>query len=226
MRPAVLPWEARSAFTPTRTLVWSLVGGSAAALVGRVERSAEVFGAPDRSLAFALGVLLPLFAVGALAHLAGGTNLRELGAPAARYGLDRRAALVRGWSAVTLGLVLYGCLLALVALLASRGLSDAKLGADLLATLPVAGAAAVAYGAWLAAGACFGLRGAGVLVALLVDWLAGATALPIALATPRGHVRYLLGLEGAFTHPAWVSFAALLGLSAVALGVVLGRTPR
>lgn len=226
MRPTVLPWEARSAFAPLRSAAWGVVGLSLAAIVGRAERSSQLLAAPDRSLAFALGVLLPLFAVGVVVHLAGGTNLRDLGAPAARYGLDRRAALLRGWSVVTLGLALFAMLLAGTALLASRGLHDGKLLADLLATLPVAGAAALAYGAWFAAGACFGARGAGVLVVLLLDWLAGATALPIALATPRGHVRHLLGLEAAFTHPAGVSFLVLLGLSLAALGVVVLRTPR
>lgn len=221
-----LPWEARRLFPPTRTALWGAVILATAFVVARWERTQQLLGAADRGLSFALGVLLPLAATGAVVHLAGGANLREVGSAAARFGLDRRRRLLGAWLLVTAGLALFAALLGVVTLLGARGTSDAQLGADLLATLPVALLAAPAYAAWLGVGATFGRQGAGLLVVLLVDWLLGATGLPAALATPRGHIRILLGLEGAFSHPAWGSFLALVGMTALATAILTWRTPR
>lgn len=226
MRARLFPWEIRAVFPALRTWPWVVALLAAAALLARARRTEDVRIAADSGLELAFGVLLPLFTTAAVLHLAGGTNLKGLGAAAARHGTNRRARVVTALVAVTAGLAAVALLLTLVTLAAARGLGDPRLLADLAATAPVALAAALAYGPWLGAGACFGSRGAGALVALLVDWLAGATALPIALATPRGHTRYLLGLESAFSFPPWLSFLALLGLGALGILIVALRTPR
>src|SRR5690606_14754852 len=172
------------------------------------------------------GVLVPLAAVAAVLRLCDDASLRQFGSSAARYGTNRRAAVLKSLAMVAVGLVLVACVSAGAALLTARRVGDPRLVADLLATTPVAAATALAYVAWMAAGATFGTRGGGVLVALLVDWLAGATALPVAWGTPRGHTRHLLGLEAAFGFPPWVSFAALLGLSATAAALIALRVAR
>lgn len=221
-----VPWELRRALPLRRTLLWSVLTVGLAAVVGAVERSQEPTGAPDRSLAFALGVLVPLIAVAAVLRLCDHASLERFGSAAARYGTNRRAKVLASLSVVACGLVLVACTSVWAALLTSRTFGDPRLVADLVATTPVAAAAACAYAAWMAAGATFGARGGGVLVALLADWLAGATALPVAWGTPRGHTRHLLGLEAAFGFPPWVSFAALLALTAAGTALVALRVPR
>lgn len=226
MRAALIPWDAHRALSPRRGLVWGTFAVLAAALIAAIERSSEEPGAPDRSLAFVLGVLVPLLGVAAVLRLADEGNLRQLGASAARYGTNRRSGVLRSLLAVALGLTIAACSSAWVALLVSRGPSDPRLLADLLATTPIAAGAAFAYVAWMAVGATFGDRGGGVLIALLADWLAGATSLPVAWGTPRGHVRHLLGLEAAFGFSPWISFAALASLTAVGAALVALRVPR
>lgn len=226
MIKTLVPWEARRALPLRRIVLWSSLTVLLAALVGALEQSREPTGAPDRSLAFALGVLVPLAAVAAVLRLCGDGSLRHFGSSAARYGTNRRAGVLKSLAMMASGLVLVACVSAGAALLASRPFGDPRLVADLVATTPVAAATALAYLAWMAAGATFGMRGGGVLLALLVDWLAGATALPVAWATPRGHARHLLGLEAAFGFPPWVSFAALLSLTAAAAALIALRVAR
>ncbi|NLE87497.1 MAG: hypothetical protein GX607_13995 [Myxococcales bacterium] len=226
MSGRVFPWEVRALFPARRTLSWLAIPLAAAALVGRARSADDAAAAADASVELTFGILLPLLATAAVIHLTGGSNLRDLGASAARYGMNRRARVLTALAAVTVGLVGVALLLTAVSLPAARGLSDPRLVADLLATAPVAVTLGLAYGPWLAAGACFGSRGGGVLAALLIDWLAGATALPIALATPRGHARHLLGLEAAFSFAPWLSFLALLGLAGLGALLVVLRTPR
>ena len=62
--------------------------------------------------------------------------------------------------------------------------------------------------------------------ATTVDWVLGSLPLPIALATPRGHVRHLLGFEIASGLPQWASFPALAGFSLLAAFVLAWRVPR
>jgi hypothetical protein len=50
-----------------------------------------------------------------------------------------------------------------------------------------------AYASWFSLGAGFGRRGGGRLVALLVDWLLGASGGVMALFAPRAHLRSLMG---------------------------------
>ena len=150
MIKTLVPWEARRALPLRRIVLWSSLTVLLAALVGALEQSREPTGAPDRSLAFAVGVLVPLAAVAAVLRLCGDASLRHFGSSAARYGTNRRAGVLKSLAMMASGLVLVACVSAGAALLASRPFGDPRLVADLVATTPVAAATALAYVAWMA----------------------------------------------------------------------------
>jgi hypothetical protein len=142
--------------------------------------------------------------------------LVSFGAPAAR------AAAVAGGVAVLACAALGAGLAAAVALIA-HGVDDPPALADALASAYAGAMGGGAYAAWFTLGASFGRRGGGRPVLLVADWILGSGSGPIALGTPRGHLRNLLG----GTPPGgWSERASAWALVGLALVCVLWAVRR
>lgn len=226
MSELTIPLEMKQLWSSRQTLLTLVLAFGSTCLGASWLESTDAVGAPDRSLSFVLGIVLPLTAFSFVRVAASGTNLRSFAQAAARHGASRRASLLRSLTVLCVSLIGLSALLTAVALVLSHGASDPRLVADGVASVPVASAAALAYVWCLSAGATFGARGAGSLAFLVSDAILGAFPYPAAWATPRGHVRHLLGLEGAASLPQWVSFPALLAFTLVGLAIVCARVPR
>jgi hypothetical protein len=128
--------------------------------------------------------------------------------PLVAFGASRRESTLRRFAPYFWGLPLTMSALTVVVLAWARGIRDPRLGADLLATMPVT---VMAVGAmlfcFLAVGQWFGR--AGLVVLLLTCVTLGQSELTAAIVLPGAHVRHLLGVGAALPFdPAW-SMAAL-----------------
>jgi hypothetical protein len=150
--------------------------------------------AADHVLLEAYGPLvLPLLSYALVGAVLGSRSLSSSTAPLVAFG-------AAPWRAVALALVVAaaacavaGALLAAGVDVLAHGPADSPLARDGVASAYAGGLGGAAYAAWLGLGASFGKRGGGRLVFLVVDWVLGASDGAAALATPRGHVRNLLG---------------------------------
>jgi len=103
----------------------------------------------------------------------------------------QRAAFALVASVMVASAVLAAVLAAVVCAMA-HGVHDSPLVRDLPTSAWIGALAGAAYAAYFSAGAAIG-NGAPRAVLLVVDWVVGASAGSLALATPRGHVQSLLG---------------------------------
>lgn len=225
MKALSIPFDRVDRWKSRQTLVSLAIAFGTTALIALWSKSSDALTAADHALSFALGVVLPLTALSLVRKLSDGDNLRNFAAPEVRYGASRRQCVFASFWPLTGGLVLLAVLLTLVALVLTHGPGGERLRADVVASVPVACASAFAYSTWLAAGATFGARGAGSVWVLVADIVLGSMPLPVAFATPRGHVRHLLGLQ-ASELAQWISFPALFGLALLGLAVLFVRVPR
>lgn len=205
---------ARLARTPRSWLpvaAWTLLGVAVALLA----RSESAPNGADHVLVGAFGAyVVPLLAYAIVGGAIGGGSLRGSVAPTVAFGAPpaRSAAVTVGLAVlVAAGLCAgLGAVLAAVA----HGVDDPPIARDALTSAYAGALGGAAYAAWFAVGASFGRRGGGRAVLLVADWILGSNDGAIALLTPRGHLRNVLG--GA---PPW-------GLSergsAVALLVMVG----
>ena len=183
-----------------------------------IERRSNASSAADDTLTGAVfGVTLPLLAYLLSERLCLGDRLEHSVDTVARYGTNRRAAL--------LGLLLTSaaCMAFASVLLAWVGLIGARpsaLARDLLSGSEIALVSGAAYGLWFGAASRFGKRGAGRKWALILDYLLGTGTSAIAAVCPRAHVRNLLGLEPVL---GWSQASAWLALGVIgAASLVFG----
>ncbi|MBI4952928.1 MAG: hypothetical protein HY908_12915 [Myxococcales bacterium] len=195
-------------------LALGLAGALAAALV---ERATAPMSAPDRSLAFACGFVLPLVAL-AVVSLA--TGAEELGASVwclSRHGLSRRASLLGVGLAVVAATALAALVIVEATLAVAHGGSP---GGDALTSGWIAALGAAAYASLALAGARLLRRGRGRYLVVLLDLLLGGGHV-WGLPWPRAHLASLLGGPAAYG----LSQAdSSLVLGAVALGAGLVAT--
>jgi len=144
--------------------------------------------------------------------------------PLVAFGANRRRSSLLRTAALIWGLPLVMGLLTVVVLIWTRGIADARLVADLLATLPVAVMAGLSLTfVFLAAGQWFGRFG--LLALLLLCVTLGNAEFVAAAVLPGAHVRHLLGVGATLPFdPGW-SMAALWAYSALGLWAWLVRIP-
>ena len=118
-------------------------------------------------------------------------------------------ALAHSAVAITASAVASGLLGALIAAL-GHGPGDPAVGRDILTCSWVGALGGASYGALFSLGSCFGPRGSGRSVLLVLNWLAGGGALGMLL--PHAHVRSLLGGEAAGTLSQRSSALALVAI--------------
>jgi hypothetical protein len=172
------------------------------------------------------GYALPLLTFTVVGGVLGGDGLARSTRPFAAFG-----APPAGVAAVTVGVAVVAS--ALVAALVgaavaalSHGSTDPPLALDALTSAWVAALGAAAYAAFFSFGASFGRRGGGRAVALVVDWVLGASTGAAGLPVPRAHVRSLLGGDAVMALSGRVSALALVAIVVVFGALAAGRARR
>jgi hypothetical protein len=222
---AELPW-ARLTRTPRAWIpigAWSLFALGAALVLHHTSPSAsandaleDVFGA----------VALPLLAYGVVGAALGGDSLARGARSLVAFGASAsRASLAEVLVAAAASALLASVVGVLVAVL-GHGPSDPPLAGDALTTGWIAALGGATYASFFTLGASFGKRGGGRTWFLALDWLFGASHGAVAFATPRAHVRSLLGGVAVASCSNAQSTAMLVVLALVFGSAAIARTRR
>lgn len=204
-------------------LGWVLVG-VAMAVMARSERAPN---GADHVLVGAFGALVvPLLAYAAVAAAVGGQSLIASVAPMVTFGASpwRAASVTVAFAVLTAALpaALLGALVAGVA----HGVDDPPAARDALVSAYAGALGAAAYAGYFALGASFGKRGGGRAVLLVLDWVLGSNRTALALITPRGHLRNLLGGTPPYGLGERSSALALVAIAAACALVAIRRARR
>jgi len=190
-----------------------------------LERRSDASNAPDDALSAVFGIALPILAYLVSERACASQRLTRSVDDVARYGTNRRAALLGVLLASAACTAIAGALLTVVALLGAHGAHSTSFAIDLRASLGIALIAGAVYSLYFAAASLLGKRGGGRKWALVIDFLLGAGSSALAAPWPRGHVRNLLGGEPVsdLSQPsAWLALA-VIGAVCVALSVARTR---
>ena len=193
--------------------------------IGVLERRSDAASAADAALSGTVfGIALPLLAYLVSERVCDAQRLERSVDAVARYGADRRAAL--------LGLLLGSCsctalaaaLLTVAALLGAHAPNEASLAADVRSSVGIALLAGAVYALYFAAAAALGKRGGGRKWALIIDFVLGGGGSLLAAPWPRAHVRNLLGGEPVADLSQASAWLALTVIGLVCAGFGLLRT--
>jgi hypothetical protein len=198
--------------------------GLALVIAEVARRSGAVHGA-DHVLVDTYGALVvPLIAYVVVGAAVAAQSLRGSTTPLVAFGAaPMRAAMATLAVVVVLCAVSCGLVGAAVATVA-HGMSDPPRLRDALTSAYAGALGGGAYAAWFALGASFGRRGGGRSIFLVIDWIAGATTGAGAVATPRAHLRNLLGGVPPMNLPERASAAALLALALLCALLAMRRS--
>lgn len=173
-----------------------LLSAGALFAIGVLERQSDAPSAPDDTLrGAAFGIALPLLAYLVSERATEGKRLTRSVDAVARYGTNRRAALLGVLLASALYTALASALVTLAAVLGAHPPRSASLISDLRASVGIALIAGAVYSLYFGAASLLGKRGTGRKWALIIDFVLGAGSSALAAPWPRGHVRNLLGGE-------------------------------
>jgi len=191
-----------------------------------LERRSDASSAPDDVLSGAVfGIALPILAYLVSERVCAYQRLTRCVDDVARYGTNRRAALLGVLLASAACSALASALLTIVALLGAHASDSSSLASDLRASVGIALIAGAVYALYFAAASLLGKRGGGRKWALVIDFLLGAGSSALAAPWPRGHVRNLLGGEPVIdlSQPsAWLALSVIGGVC-LALSIVRTR---
>jgi hypothetical protein len=132
----------------------------------------------------------------------------------ARYGTNRRAALLGLLLASALCTALASTLITIAGLLGAHAPRSTALVADVRTSVGIALLAGAVYALYFGAASLLGKRGGGRKWALIIDFVLGAGSSALAAPWPRGHVRNLLGgapVVELTQLSAWVALAVIGG---------------
>ena len=191
-----------------------------------LERRGSGSGAADGALEGPVfGLALPILAYLLSERVCDAQRLDRSVDSVARYGADRRAAMLGVLLVSAAYMALGTALLTLTALLGAHSLHDANFGSDLRMSLAIAALSGAVYALWFGAASLVGKRGGGRKWALIADFVLGAGSSALAAPWPRGHARNLLGgapVLDMSQGSAWLALV-VIGVASVALSV--SRTP-
>jgi hypothetical protein len=198
--------------------VWVAAGAwcALALVLAEVTRRSGAAHGADHVLVDTYGALVvPLLAYALVGAAVASQSLRASTAPLVTFG----AAPVRAAAAaiaVTAVLSALSCaILGVAVALIAHGSADPPRVHDALASAYAGALGGGAYASYFALGASFGKKGGGRSLFLVADWILGATTGAGALATPRAHLRSLLGGAPPLDLSERVSAMALVGLAVV-----------
>ena len=191
--------------------------------VGVLERRRDSASAADNTLSgAAFGIALPLLAYLLLERACAGEQLGRSVDGVARYGTNRRAAVLGLLLSSALCMALASALLTTAALLGAHAPGSTAFGRDLRTSIAVGLISGEVYALWFGAASLLGKRGGGRKWALVLDFMLGPGGSLLAAPWPRGHVRNLLGGLPVLDLPqsgAWIALAGI-GVASLALSVV------
>jgi hypothetical protein len=217
-------------------LAWVRLCGASTALVlviaalavfaaAELERRSNPATAPDDVLSgIAFGVALPLLAYLVSERVCDGQRLARSVDSVARYGTDRRRAVLGVLLISALATALGGACLVLSAVFGAHTLSDTSLAFDLRSSLSIALVSGFAYALYFGAASLLGKRGGGRKWALIADFACGSGASGFAVAWPRSHVRNLLGGSPALDLSQASAWLALIAIGIACLGASFAWT--
>lgn len=207
------------------SLVALLLATGLVVVAALLERHSSALEAADHTLVGAVfGVAVPVLGYLVMECAAGGRRLDSSLDELARHGANRRAAVLGLLGVSAAATAAAAVALAAIGVTVARGLSDAALPADLLASAWIGAVAGIAYTAWFSFGSSFGRKGGGRFWALCVDWVLGSTTTFAAAPWPRGHIRNLLGAAPVLALAQWQGAVALGLLTLAYLGLSIWRT--
>ena len=190
-----------------------------------LERQSDASSAPDDALRGAVfGVALPLLAYFVSERACAGERLENSVEGVARYGTNRRAALVGVLLVSALVSALASALITVAALLGAHAPHSSLLPADLRASVGIALIAGAVYALYFGAASLLGKRGGGRKWALIIDFVLGAGSSALAAPWPRGHLRNLLGGEPVVELSQTSAWLALIVIGALCVAVSAVRT--
>ena len=198
----------------------AFVAAGVAHRLGSADAASHVLVGPFGAIA------LPLFVYAIVSATLGGEGLTRASRSLVAFGASpARAALAQVAVAVVASAVLGALVASAVAALA-HGSADPPVAGDAGTSAWIAALGAAAYAALFCFGSTFGARGAGRTVALVLDWALGAGGSAVALVTPRGHVRNLMGGAAPLELGQRASSAWLASLTVVFILLALARSRR
>jgi hypothetical protein len=205
---------------------WVLCTFFAAGVVitGLLERSREPAFAADRTLLGAtFGVAVPIFCYALFGVVHRSAPTFTLLEPLARHGANRRALSLGMFGALAGVTALAAAFFGVIAVLAARGLGDARLASDAFACIWSGASIGVAYVGLFAAGSLWGRNGR--LILFIADWLLGSGSGFLALPWPRGHARNLLGGEAVLGLSQGSALLLLWLIGAIGVAIFARRVP-
>lgn len=171
-------------------------------------------------LGLAFGLVMPFGALSLSRRaFASGTLLESVAEPA-RWGANRRSAILGLWCGLAITLAAWFGLLSVETVLLSGGSA-----LDSIRSGSVGLQAGLAYACYLTAASGFGRHGHARVWFTGADWLLGATTGALALPFPRAHVANLLGATPPANLTQLSSGLLLAGLCLVCLGFSRIRVP-
>ncbi|HEX7450669.1 MAG TPA: hypothetical protein VF294_00210, partial [Polyangiaceae bacterium] len=205
----------RSASAAVVLTIFALAVFAAAVL----ERRSDAAAAPDDVLfGIAFGIALPVLAYLVSERVCDGKRLERSVDSVARYGADRRRAVLGLLLASALATALGGAFLVLVAVLGAHTPGAASLAFDLRSSVGIALVSGFAYALCFGAASLLGKRGGGRTWALIADFAFGTGASAFAALWPRSHVKNLLGGTPALDLPQASAWLALIAIGIACLG--------
>lgn len=211
-------------FRSGRAWISVLLWASLAIAIGLVEKSRGAPHAADHVLPDAYGgLVLPLVVFALVGAVVVSSGLRSALNPLTAIGATGTRAAIA--SIVVVALVSAVACGALGAALVPLAGAEAPLRADVLASGWVSALGAACYASFFVFGASFGKSGAGRMVLLVADWILGSAGGPLEMATPRGHLRNLLG-GAPLLHVSQTASAITLGAIAVVCMLIAARRAR
>lgn len=201
---------------------WSIVAFGATLLARHAHASSD-----DRAL---LGVfapfVMPLVAYGLVGAALGGSGLVTASRPLVRVGASPRASALAAGLVASAACALACAALAALLVVAAHTTGDPPLGHDALLSAYAGALGGGAHGAFFVLGSAATARGGGRSVALVVNWLFGASPGYVSILVPYTHARSLLGGVPAVTLPERTSAWALVVILVVSLGLASVRVRR
>ncbi len=202
---------------------WSLFAFGAALLLHRAS--------PDSSVGDAVQsvfgtIALPLLAYAVVGAVLGGDSLTGGARSLVAFGASPTRASLAEIVVAAVATALLGSIVGVLVVALAHGPSDPPLARDALATAWIAALGGAAYASLFALGASFGKRGGGRAWFLVLDWLFGSSDGVAGFATPRAHVRSLLGGDAVASCSNAASIAILVLLIVLFAGAAVARTRR
>jgi hypothetical protein len=138
-------------------------------------------------------LILPLLVYALVGAVLGGRSLAAATSPLVVFGASRAQAALATVGVAVAASVVAGALLACIVAIVAHGAGDPPLARDALASAYAGSLGSAAYAGWFALGSTLGRRGGGRTLLLVVDGVLGLGRGPVAIVTPRAHLRNLLG---------------------------------